>query len=74
MRIMTEDGHIDREALLLLFMASLMGAVGILAFGAKCLQIDLETLGAIHIAGIIAGLTGGIFGAFLLAGIWQQKR
>lgn len=73
MHIVTGNGDVDKKALLLLFLAALMAAVGILALGATCLNIDLAAVEAIHIVGIIAGLTGGIFGGFLLSGFRQQR-
>ncbi|MCI7106454.1 MAG: hypothetical protein MR945_01050 [Agathobacter sp.] len=69
MRIWLGDGHMDKEALLLLAVAAFMAAIGLLALWGGCAGIKLENLGVWNVAGILAGLTGGIFGVFLLIGL-----
>lgn len=69
----TENGHMDKEALVILAVASAMGAIGLLALWGGLTGIELEKLGAGNIAGILVGLTGAIFGVSILACVFQKR-
>lgn len=72
MRIRKKNGRIDREMLLLLAIGSFMAAIGILGMWSVCAGICLDRLKVGDIAGMLAGLTGCLFGILLLAG--QPKK
>lgn len=72
MRIRMKNGHADRRMLFLLAMGSFMAAIGILAMGGACAGICLDQLQVGDIAGMLAGLTGCVYGTLLLAG--QPKK
>ena len=68
MRIRRKDGHMDREMLLLLAIGAFMAAIGILAFVSALTGVNLENIDLSHLVGMLAGLSGCLFGIFLLAG------
>lgn len=69
----TENGRIDREKLMILTVASFMGAIGLLAFWGGLTGIDLGKLGAANVAGILAGLTGVILGTGILIRVFRKR-
>lgn len=74
MRIRTKNGHADRKMLFLLAMGSFMVAVGMLAMASVIAGISLDQLKVGDIAGMLAGLTGSVYGGLLLAGQPKKRR
>lgn len=54
--------------------ASLMGAIGLLALWGGITGVEIWELGAVHVAGILTGLFGGILGTLLLGTLFRKKR
>lgn len=68
MRIRRKNGHMDRQMLLLLAVGAFMAAIGILAFVSALTGVPLENIRLLHLVGILLGLSGCLFGIFILAG------
>lgn len=67
MELRKKKTHKWRETIAAVSVASLIGAIGLLAFWCTLVGIDIWELGAAHAAGILVGLFGGIFGLLLLS-------
>ena len=73
MRIRMKNGHADRQMLLLLAVGAFMAAIGLLAMGSACAGVCLDHLRARDVVGMLAGLTGLLYGVLLLLGSPKKR-
>ena len=62
------------EIALVVLVASLMGAIGLMAWFSRMTGTDLFALKSLNVFGILLGLSGGIAGGMLLSICLSKKR